>query len=319
MRNNPRLRKLHRRDFLQSVTGCALPATAALMYRNSPDTHPKNTGIIEHPFWRGELSNSGRFKSLEYLRSGQWQRVPFRSDKFAGPAWYGEWDGKTQVVNLRPSKEGYQSTVGGITFSLSYRAEKDRLAILATLRNQGSSSWRPSKAGLQLGIDTYMVKYPDCWDENLFPSLLRCEKTHFWGYFMSPRGQILGLASPDPLASWSLSYEELAHRIFTANLDFLNAGRLPERHPPDLAELRQNQTKSWTIYLIPVDDLASLKPALAEACMAPMLKLDRHTLASGEAGSEYSRVVKGKSGSCSSISARKVDYAFGRWDPAACA
>jgi len=277
-------RKQDRRGFLQSAAGCALTTGGLLASRNALASDQKNSSVFEHSGWRGELSDSGRWTRLEYLRNGQWHRIPFRTDEFGGPQWYGIWEGKTQVVNLRPASNGYEQTLGSMTFSLSYRPEKDRLAIVASLHNHGSATFRPTKAGLRLGIDTYMVKYPE-WDENLFPSLIRCEKTHLWGYFMSPRGQIIGIVSPDPVASWSLSYEELVHRIFTANLDLMNAGPLPARHPQDLAELPPGQSKTWTIYLIPLVDLSDLKPTLAEACEAPMLKLGRHTLAGGESTS----------------------------------
>jgi hypothetical protein len=41
-----------------------------------------------------------------------------------------------------------------------------------------------------------------------FPTMMRCEKTHFWGYAMSPEGDILTIGSPDSIASWSLDYQK---------------------------------------------------------------------------------------------------------------
>ena len=50
-----------------------------------------------------------------------------------------------------------------------------------------------------------MDHYPQ-WHHVFFPTLMRCEKTHFWGYFMSPLGRIITLTSADPVASYHLHY-----------------------------------------------------------------------------------------------------------------
>ena len=71
-----------------------------------------------------------------------------------------------------------------------------------------------------------MVKYPE-WNQIYFPTLLRCEQTHFWGYVMSPAGRILALASPDPIASYTLDYKQYEHRVFTFCRDLLHCGPLP--------------------------------------------------------------------------------------------
>lgn len=65
--------------------------------------------------------------------------------------------------------------------------------------------YQPQKAGLKLGIDTYMDKFPD-WFGKYFPTLMRNEKTHFYGYLQTPSGHTLGLVSQQPVASWSVDY-----------------------------------------------------------------------------------------------------------------
>ena len=75
-----------------------------------------------------------------------------------------------------------------------------------------------------------MVKFPE-WNERFFPTLLRCEKSHFWGYFMRPDGVILAVASPDPVVAWAKVYNAGGHRLFTPCLDFINTGPQPARHP----------------------------------------------------------------------------------------
>ena len=114
-----------------------------------------------------------------------------------------------------------------------------------------------------LGLNTEMIKYPD-WNQKFFPTLLRGEKTHFWGYFMSPEGRILTIGSADPIASWNYEFQPRRHRIYTVSLDMLHALPLPARHPQDLTELKPGQQKTWTVYLQPVDRVENVKPALAE-------------------------------------------------------
>lgn len=44
--------------------------------------------------------------------------------------------------------------------------------------------------GFRLGIDSYMDSYPQ-WNRKFFPTALRCEKSVFWSYFISPEGKML--------------------------------------------------------------------------------------------------------------------------------
>lgn len=237
-------------------------------------------------------SEDGTLQSLCLGCGEDRMTVPLRKGEWSGPRWYGIWEGREQTVTLAPVEAGavrFTGAGGTLSFSLEYRSVDDGLAIVAAIRNQGTAPFQPVKAGIRLGIDTYMEKHPD-WDEKLFPSLLRCEKTHFWGYLMSPLGQILGVASPDPIASWSLDYPVVyygeerhgGHRINNINLDLLNARPLPLRHPQHLDTLAPGEEKRWTIYLTPCRNLDELKPKLAGLCQAPMFALDRHALAEGE-------------------------------------
>lgn len=237
--------------------------------------------------WRVTFQPTGGIGRMDVRLHDVWKTIPFRSDEYAGPRWYGEWDNAERLVAPLPSASGLRETCqDGLRFGLEYLAIDGTLAVEATLRNERPEPFRPVKAGLRLGLDTYMEKYPD-WNGNLFPTLLRCEKTHFWGYGMSPEGTILGIASPDPIASWSLDYNradygDWGHRIFTANLDLLNALPLPSRHPQHLHELNPGEERTWTIFLSPVDELNQVPTALAPLCRAPILSMDRLTLEPGE-------------------------------------
>jgi hypothetical protein len=237
-------------------------------------------------WWTAELDRSGRFKSFSgNFGDGKLQPVQFRADSFAGPTWYGRWDGGDKKLRLRQVEAGkpvYEMVRDGIRFRIEYRqAPLGRTAIVATATNSTAKPWKPETAGLQLGLDTWMEKWPD-WNQRFFPTLLRCEKTHFWGYAMAPDGRILVIASPDPVASWSVDYNGGGHRIFTLNLDLLNAGPLPARHPQGLDTLAPGESKSWTVYLTPCDKLDDVACEVENLTMAPMFKIDRYTLAAGE-------------------------------------
>ena len=61
------------------------------------------------------------------------------------------------------------------------------------------------KIGMHVGVDTYMEKYP-FWHEKFFPTLLRCEKTHLWGYYMNTEENALAIATSAPVASYDIVY-----------------------------------------------------------------------------------------------------------------
>ena len=231
---------------------------------------------------------NGRIARLDLRYGEEWRTLDFRSDAFAGPAWYVEEEGRTHTPVMSASTScpnRFEGAHGKISFSLEYAEQRGCLTFKAALSNHGTKAFRPVKAGVRLGLDTCMVSYPD-WNRKLFPTLLRCERTHFWGYCMSPEGTLLGLGSPDPIASWSLnyniaSYGDYGHHIETLNLDFLNVLPLPPRHP-HIDELAPGESRAWTVFLAPVSDLDHVKPVLAGLIDAPLFAIDRLTLAAGE-------------------------------------
>lgn len=130
---------------------------------------------------------------------------------------------------------------------MGYRIEEtpNGLIVHVHMHNKGSQRIGFDRVSLILGLDTYMDHYPE-WDGKVFPTLLRCEKTHFWGYFASPDGRLLGVACPQMIASRSLDYNagfsDGGHRIHTARLDLLQAGTLPQRHP-QISEMGPGEEK----------------------------------------------------------------------------
>lgn len=248
----------------------------------------ENTTQLAGDCWRATVSPHGTIIELGVLRAGDWRRIAFRDDTHAGPRWHGEWDGGEHQVGLQPNPGSarFACLYGGLHWALAYEAHASHLAIVASVRNARAEPFCPARVGLRLGLDTYMERYP-VWNRTLFPTCLRCEQTHFWGTCMSPEGTILGLASPDPVASWSLvynraSYGDWGHRIYTLNLDLLNAPPLPARHPRHLDALQPGETRSWTICLAPIPALDRAKAVLADLCRAPLIDVDRLTLAPGE-------------------------------------
>ena len=112
---------------------------------------------------------------------------------------------------------------------------------------------------------------------------MRNEKTHFYGYLQTPSGHTLGLVSQQPVASWSVDYNLgyqdpapfwfMGHRIESLNLDLLNALPLPVRHPQDLYELKQGESKEWTFLFINVGKLDNLEYAITQAADIPLIDI----------------------------------------------
>ena len=303
---------MNRREFVsqsvRAVVAASLPADAALLAAQSAVSDSRKLKDA-HVHWtlsgneiRVGLAANGTIEAMEVKTGGQWETVEFRTGTLAGPAWA---DVKMQRVAESPSS--FAATVDGVHHSLQYRIEGNRLAILAGIENQGTTEYAPRAARLILGINCEMRTYPS-WDFRYFPTLLRCEKTHFWGYLMTPMGRILTVGSPDPVASYNINYDNSVwnpgdggeqsrpcvplkdkdwscdggHLIFTCSLDLLHTLPLPPRHPQHLTSLRPGETRKWTIYLQPIGALEEIKPALATSLSAPMIEADRYTLAAGE-------------------------------------
>ena len=240
--------------------------------------------VIETQESRARIRSNGTLESLEFRKGGAVECVKFRSDTLSGPAW--------ADVPLRRQSGAAPVFTGlghGVWHTLAYELSGNRLLVCAGLKNQGPSDYQPKAARLIIGIDCAMVRYPD-WNEAYFPTLMRCEPTHFWGYFMTPRGKILTIGCSEPVASYHLNYQaniwgqgDGGHIIHTVSLDVLHALPLPSRHPQNLTSLKPGEERNWTIVLEPAATLEAIKPLLASRLGAPMIEADRYTLAGGEA------------------------------------
>lgn len=209
-----------------------------------------------------------------------------------GPSFYVN-NGEKDSIALWHKASGGRliAEIEGVQAHLSYVSLKGYPAIHIELINKGNKTFTLVKAGLKLGIDTYMDKYPE-WLDKYFPTMLVCEKTHFYGYMMTPSGKRLGLVSNDPIASWSLDYNKgymdpsphwfMGHRIESANLDLLNALPLPAHNPQNLWQLTPGEKKSWTIVFIPLSKDVSFESAIHSIAGIPMIAMDRTDFNPGE-------------------------------------
>ena len=261
-----------------------------LLVLNFPASAGTTPFTLESASMRLSLKENGQIQGLWIRRADRWDPVIFREDAYSGVSWYGLWDQKTHVIALsRKTGSTFTGKVEGLSFTLTYQLVDKSLMIKASVKNERTMIFKPEKIGLMLGMSHYMVNYPQ-WNAIYFPTLLRSEKTHFWGYFMNPNGQVIGLASPDPVASWSLNYNVgygskdiffWGHRVYSTNLDLINSLPLPDRHPQNLVQLYPGEEKKWTLFLTGVDKLDDIQRVLSSLCRAPLFRIPETTIEAG--------------------------------------
>ena len=270
---------------------------------NDPGEKPLEWSLSSDTI-RVALQDNGTIAAMEVKQEGQWEKISFRSDAVAGPSL--ALIDASPVIKDRKLEEfptvkltrvgtdptRFAGLDKNIQCRLGYRLENGRLSILVSLKNTRAEVYSPLVARMVLGINCEQVKYPG-WNEIYFPTLLRCEKTHCWGYLMTPRGRILTIGSPDPVASYAMNYkptvwgngndiQNMCLRLYSCSLDLLHGLPLPQRHPQEMTALKPGEERNWRIYLQPANSLEQVKPMLAASLAAPMIDCDRYTLADGE-------------------------------------
>jgi hypothetical protein len=246
---------------------------------------------LQNSYWKLDLQQDGMLQNLQIKRNEKWENIQLPEKEYKGFRWYVSQQNKEENIVLKHSFENtFTGSYKGIDLSLSYVLLENKLQINAVATNNSGKEFSPEKLGLRMGISNYMQSYPQ-WNDVYFPTLLRAEKTHFWGYMMNPNGNILGLASPDPIASWSLNYnfgygsKEVffwGHRIYSTNLDLINTGPLPQRHPQNNSSLKPGQTKKWSVYLMDIPALEDVAQTLAKVNKAPAFEIRQTTLEKGK-------------------------------------
>ncbi|MDD6214438.1 MAG: hypothetical protein PUB42_04575 [Firmicutes bacterium] len=214
------------------------------------------------------------------------ETVGFRRDNYGGPSLWAEDGGTDREFALEEKDENtFCGSMGAVEAEIKY-AVSENVRINILLKNTGAEIFKPERLFLRLGIDTYMDTYPE-WNKKLFPTLLRCEKTHFYGYFMSPDGQILAVASKKPIKSWKLDYNIInedhnGHRIYTAELDLLSTLPQPARHPQGFERLEPGEEKAWEIILVPCDDVYKIKEKIHKTTGIEFIEAENYTLFGNE-------------------------------------
>lgn len=244
--------------------------------------------------WEARISDKGCLEQIVFKDKQGNDTIPFfhPGQGNCGPSFYAEIGGKEVTASWTPDGYlSYRATIDHVECRLTYTSWKGQPALKVTLENKGNVPFQPTKAGLKLGIDTYMDKYPD-WFGKYFPTLMRNERTHFYGYLQTPAGHALGIVSPQPIASWSVAYNLgyqdppphwfMGHRIESLNLDLMNALPLPERNPQNLWMLKQGESKTWTVAFVDINPLEEFERLVHRTAGIPMLRIDRTTYTPGE-------------------------------------
>ena len=209
-----------------------------------------------------------------------------------GPLFYYQEKGEKKTVSLIGVNGKYHADMDGLEFSMEHILSEDTLTLKAEIKNQTGHDFNPEVIGLSLGINSYMIEYPQ-WNDKFFPSYLRCEKTHFTGYFMSPMGKVAAVTCASPVAAWELEYISLGteddehcdfgHRIYTGNLLLtVNDDKLPDRHPHHLRGIKAQEEKSWLIHITLLEQIRDFKATVSKKFHLPMLEFESYTLAKGE-------------------------------------
>lgn len=182
-------------------------------------------------------------------------------------------------------------SVPGIEYTIVTDSAPGVETVRLTVRNNRHIPFQPLKAGLKLGIDTYMDKYPD-WYDKFFPTLAVCEPDHFYGYLQSPNGKIKAVVSADPIASWSLDYNLgyqspaphwfFGHRVECLNLDMLCRGPLPAHHPHDQWQLAPGEERTWTVKIIDLDTPEAFEETVYRHTGAPVIDMRSTSCATGD-------------------------------------
>lgn len=232
----------------------------------------------------------GQGHIISYIDTNRDDTIHFRDDQYAGFAF----------ENIRLSQRTvsgeiwYEAFTDSLNYRLEYQNVNDLLMIKVSVENVSDKVFIPQKGiKLMIGLDTYMDKFPE-WNKDYFPTMLRCERTHFISYFMTPEKKLFVLASPDAVSSWENEYEchdmnikgrivpHGLHRIYTSSLFLLHRLPLPERHPQDLYCLALGEKKEIRIFMRTVNSLVNVNEVLSEMTAAPIFEADIYTLPEGE-------------------------------------
>lgn len=222
--------------------------------------------------------------------------IAFRSDAYGGFQPYLVMNGKRFVISMKKigSADGTMAFEGRwnrLICRMKYEMGEEGI-VRFWVENTAKTAFKPTTLGLCTGIDCYMASYPQ-WNTVFFPTMLRCEKSHFWGYNERPDGTVLVFATEEPTAAWSCCYNELeamedecgylngGHRIYTWNLHLLNRGPLPKRHPAE-DEIPGETVRQWTFHFRLAGGTQEAAETAARMGNVPVIQAECYTLEQGQ-------------------------------------
>ena len=178
--------------------------------------------------------------------------IPFNADNF-GFFVYAE-DEKAKV-NVKKSGSEYLGIFNNLKFTYSFTENEAYLAVNLKIENLGEDF--KHKISFGMGIDSYMTHYPQ-WNEKFFPTLLRCEKTHLWGYYMNTAENSVAVATTGPVASYDIlynifyeeNYPHNGHRILGTELVLTGDINSISRCSQNLKALKSGEVYENTIYYL---------------------------------------------------------------------
>ena len=224
-------------------------------------------------YWRAEIgAASGVFQKLETSNGLRWHAVPLSGGRFAGPAWVIQGT-DVQLQAAADAANRFEGRAGDLSVWLAFADRYGSLALVAGIRNEGKTPQTALRAGLRLGLDLAQG------NGRLWPAVLRCEKTHFWGAAASTDGATIALACTTPIASWHADRDDQGV-IRALTLDLLCPGPLPKRHPEKLDSLAPGESREWIISLAEVKP-TEMKQRLSVLTTAPMIEMEHYTQDAG--------------------------------------
>ncbi len=218
------------------------------------------------------------------------EKVDFRSDEYSGPSIFTVVNGKEEKINFKAIQNNtFVSVQDKIKMVLSYCPQENGFSVEFSIENQSDKDISFDRVFMRIGINTYMDKYPE-WNDLYFPTLLRCEKTHFYGYFSSPSGKIFAITSNDRVVSWSNDYnrtrygveEHVGHRIYTSCIDFINSAPQPEHHPIVSPELKSGEKRNYKILFSSLNNINEFDKFVSKTTCAPEIITDKFTYEKGD-------------------------------------
>ena len=230
------------------------------------------------------IENNGSITSIE---SGK-IKVPFDGS-------FGFFVGE-EKAELQGADGKYAGTCKGVAFELKYDIRESHLELHIRIQNNEAVDIT-EPIGLHTGINSYTENYPQ-WHEPFFPTLLRCEKTHFWGYYMNTSENALAVATSEAVASYNIGYNmftelDFGHRVTGTDFVFFQNTPLPERHPQNLKVLKAGECYENTIFFIPVEYKKDIIGTIASVASLPMIQSEKFTV---EKGDKLNFEIKSNSG-----------------------